>query len=129
MAPGKDGYGIHRIGPERPPDKKIDGDGRDGEGREQRGQRPVLVVSADAINSQPLGVTVVVGTSADRVGRDYPTNVRVRASETGLPNDTVFYCFQIRSLDPSRFTGPPAGGMPPQHMREVEAALKLTLGL
>ncbi|MGH7432927.1 MAG: type II toxin-antitoxin system PemK/MazF family toxin, partial [Candidatus Methylomirabilales bacterium] len=41
-------------------------------GREQRGRRPVLVVSADAINRQPLVVTVVVGTDAKNVPRDYP---------------------------------------------------------
>ena len=73
------------------------------QGREQTGYRPVLVVSADAINRQPLVVTVVVGTSATRVPRNYPTNVRVTAAETGLPHDTVFLCFQLRSLDPSRF--------------------------
>ncbi|RLA00948.1 MAG: type II toxin-antitoxin system PemK/MazF family toxin, partial [Gammaproteobacteria bacterium] len=72
-------------------------------GREQRGRRPVLVVSVDAINAQPLVVTVVVGTDAKNVSRDYPVNVRVSAGDSGLPRDTVFLCFQIRSLDPSRF--------------------------
>ena len=42
-------------------------------GREQAGRRPGLVVSADAINRQPLVVTVVVGTDAKNVPRDYPT--------------------------------------------------------
>jgi mRNA interferase MazF len=50
-------------------------------GREQAGKRPVLVVSSDAINAQPLVVTVVVGTDAGNVSRDYPTNVRVIAKE------------------------------------------------
>src|SRR5512139_2564855 len=92
------------------------------QGREQAGYRPVLVVSADAINRQPLVVTVVVGTKSDNIPRDYPTNVRVTANETGLAHDTVFLCFQIRSLDPSRFldpkTKPPrlAGIMPPGRM-------------
>ncbi len=67
-------------------------------GRKQAGRRPVLVISADAINRQPLVVTVVVGTDAKIVPRDYPTNVRVTTKETGLPRDTVFFCFQIRSL-------------------------------
>ena len=74
-------------------------------GREQAGRRPVLVVSVDSINRQPLVVTVVVGTDAANIPRDYPTNVRVTARESGLPKDTVFLCFQIRSLDPSRQTG------------------------
>jgi len=33
------------------------------EGREQAGNRPVLILSRDAINRLPLVVTVVVGTS------------------------------------------------------------------
>lgn len=99
-------------------------------GREQRGRRPVLVVSADAINRQPLVIAVVVGTGAANVPRDYPTNVRVSAAESGLPKDTVFLCFQIRSLDPSRFAASAcAGSLPPQKMVEVEQALKLTLNL
>jgi mRNA-degrading endonuclease toxin of MazEF toxin-antitoxin module len=48
-------------------------------GREQAGHRPVLVVSVDSINRQPLVITVVVGTDAARIQRDYPTNVRVPA--------------------------------------------------
>ena len=104
-------------------------------GREQAGRRPVLVVSADAINRQPLVVTVIVGTDAKNVPRDYPTNVRATARETGLPRDTIFLCFQIRSLDHARFLEPEtnrpnlAGTMPPTRMADVERALKLVLRL
>lgn len=42
--------------------------------REQAGQRPVLVLSIDKTNQQPLVVTVVVGTKGENVTRDYPTN-------------------------------------------------------
>ncbi len=97
-------------------------------GREQAGRRAVLVVSSDAINRQPLVVTVVVGTDAKNVPRDYPVNVRVTAAETGLPNDTVFLCFQIRSLDPTRFLTPkPAGRMPAARMADVVTAMRLVL--
>ena len=105
------------------------------QGREQAGRRPVLVVSCDAINRQPLVVTVVVGTDARNVTRDYPTNVRVPAAESGLPMDTVFLCFQLRSLDPGRFldarTRRPAlvGSLPHDRMAEVQAALRLVLGI
>ena len=104
-------------------------------GREQTGSRPVLVVSSDAINRQPLVVTCVVGTDARNVPRDYPVNVRVSAAETGLPHDTVFLCFQIRTLDPSRFLTPgsgqpsAAGRMPPSRMADVAAAMRLVLDL
>jgi mRNA interferase MazF len=97
-------------------------------GREQAGRRPVLVVSHDAINSQPLVVTVVVGTKSQNLLRDYPTNVRVPASESGLPMDTVFLCFQIRSLDPSRF-GTPSGHLSPTRMVEIDDALRRALAL
>ncbi len=103
--------------------------------REQAGRRPVLVVSADAINRQPLVVTVAVGTDAKNVPRDYPTNVRVTAKETGLPRDTVFLCFQLRSLDPARFVDAKTrrpklvGSIPSARMVDIDNALKLVLNL
>ena len=51
-------------------------------GREQAGRRPVLVVSVDSINRLPLVVTVVVGTDAANLPRDYPTNIRVTAADS-----------------------------------------------
>ncbi len=105
-------------------------------GREQRGRRrPVLIVSADAVNAQPLVLTVVVGTDAANVSRRYSTNVPVSARESGLPLDTVFLCFQIRSLDESRLARDaggnlvPAGVVPPDKMAEVDDALRLVLAL
>src|SRR5919202_5866094 len=79
------------------------------QGREQAGHRPVLVLSIDAINRLPLVVTVVVGTKGENITRDYPTNVRLSPAESGLPMETVFLCFQLRSLDSRRFSGAPAG--------------------
>lgn len=98
-------------------------------GREQRDRRPVLVVSSDAINSQPLVVTVIVGTDGANVRRDYPTNIRLSAQETGLALETVFYAFQIRSLDPGRFPTARAGCVPAHRIAEVEDALKRVLEL
>ncbi len=104
-------------------------------GREQAGHRPVLVVSADAITRPPLVVAVVVGTDARKVPPDYPTNVRATAKETGPPIDTVFLCFQIRSLDPARFYDPKtqrpsfAGTLPPGRMADVDRAFRLVLNL
>lgn len=104
-------------------------------GREQAGRRPVLVVSADAINRQPLVVTVVVGTRAENIPKDYPTNVRLLSKDTGLLFDTVFLCFQIRSLDQSRFLDQqskqaiPTGRVKADQMRLIDDALRLTLAL
>lgn len=99
------------------------------QGREQAGRRPVLVLSTDAINRLPLVVTVVVGTKGENVTRDYPTNVRVSSAESGLPMETVFLCFQLRSLDPNRFVGPCAGRVVGAVLERVENAVRYSLGL
>ena len=99
------------------------------QGREQAGRRPVLVLSADAINRLPLVVTVVVGTKGENVPRDYPTNVRVPAAESGLLMETAFLCFQLRSLDPKRFLGPPASKISGANLERVEATVRRCLGL
>ena len=98
-------------------------------GREQAGERPVLVLSIDAINQLPLVVTVVTGTKGTNIALNYPTNVRVAPSESGLPLETVFLCFQIRSLDASRFSATPAGRLSPAKLTEIEATVRYCLGL
>src|ERR671938_672251 len=98
------------------------------EGREQAGQRPVLVLSIDAINRLPLVVTVVVGTKGANIPRDYPTNVRVPAAESGLPMETVFLCFQVRSLDSTRFPNKPAGKLTGATLRTVADAVSYCVG-
>ncbi len=99
------------------------------QGREQAGRRPVLVLSIDAINQLPLVVTGVVGTRGENVTRDYPTNVRLSPEDTSLPMETVFLCFQIRSLDPKRFSGPPAGRISGEALQRVEQTVRYCLGL
>ena len=99
------------------------------QGREQAGSRPVLVLSVDAINRLPLVVTVAVGTKGENLPRDYPTNVRVASTESGLPMETVFLGFQIRSLDARRFPPTPAGRLSGKALERVESAVRYCLGL
>jgi mRNA interferase MazF len=61
------------------------------QGREQAGTRPVLVVSADAINQLPLVVSVMVGTKGANIARDYPTNVRARRHTAAYPSKRCFW--------------------------------------
>lgn len=98
-------------------------------GREQFGRRPVLVLSIDAINRLPLVVTVVVGTKGENITRDYPTNVRVSAEESGMSAESVFLCFQIRSLDSGRFPGRRAGRVSGETLARIENAVRYCLGL
>lgn len=98
-------------------------------GREQAGSRPVLVLSIDAINKQPLVVTVVVGTKGENISRDFPINIRVSPEDSGLPLETVFLCFQIRSLDPKRFPEKPAGKLSNENLKRIEMVVRHCLGL
>jgi mRNA interferase MazF len=99
------------------------------QGREQAGQRPVLVLSIDAINRLPLVIMVVVGTKGANVPRDYPTNVRVSPADSGLPMETVFLGFQVRSLDARRFPATPAGKVTGRVLAQIETAVRYCLGL
>ena len=87
------------------------------------------VGASPCINRLPLVVTVVVGTKGENVTRDYPTNLRVSAAESGLPMETVFLCFQLRSLDPARFVGPPAGVVSGPVLEKIEIAVRRCLAL
>lgn len=98
-------------------------------GREQAGTRPVLIVSNDVINARPLVVAVVVGTDGANVPRNHLTNVRVPAADSGLPLETVFLCFQIRSLDSSRFPAAPVGKLSANSMSLSDNALRYCLDL
>ena len=97
--------------------------------REQSGQRPVLVLSIDSINKLPLVVTVVVGTKGENILRNFPTNVRISANESGLPMETVFLCFQICSIDPNRFPEQSAGKISDINLEKIEDAVRHCLGL
>jgi len=105
-------------------------------GHEQAGKRPVLVVSSNLLNNQPLVLIVIPGTKASNINRDYAVNVRVSVAESGLPEDTVFLCPQIRSLDQSRFLDSvtnqqlaPSGKLSKEKMVQVENALRIVLEL
>src|SRR5437879_6283163 len=98
-------------------------------GREQAGTRPVLVLSTDKINRLPLVVTVVIGTKATNVVKTYASNVLVPPEESGLPLETVFLRFQVRSLDSSRFSAQPAGRLSDAYLEHVENAVRWCLEL
>jgi mRNA interferase MazF len=63
------------------------------------------------------------------IPRNFPTNVRVSPAESGLPLETVFLCFQLRSIDPSRFPSKSAGRLDAAALKRVEDAMRNCLGL
>lgn len=98
-------------------------------GREQSGRRPVLVLSVDLINKLPLVVIVLAGTKGENIARNYSTNVRVPSAESGLPLETVFLGFQVRSIDAKRFPADPVGMIEGKTLQKIEDAVRRCLGL
>ena len=98
-------------------------------GREQRGRRPVLVVTRDGINRLPLTVLVMVGSGAEHFhGREpYPSDLWVTAAESGLPKDTVFLGLQLRSIDPSRLSTR-LGRLPSARLPEIWRLMRYLIG-
>jgi mRNA interferase MazF len=74
------------------------------QGSEQRGTRPVLVVSNDAVN-HALPVSTVLPLSSLKAGdRVYPSEVLLPAAVTGLPKDSIAMAQQIRTVAHTRLT-------------------------
>lgn len=71
-------------------------------GSEQRGFRPVLVISNDAVNHAIPISTVIPLSSVKEGAKIYPTEVIIPAAATGLDRDSVAMIQQIRTLSHER---------------------------
>ena len=97
------------------------------QGSENQKTRPVIIVSNNAANRAGALVTVVPLTSS--VARLFPFEVKLLASDTGLPKDSKAMAQQVRTLDKSRLATNAAGHVPANLMTQVDAALRLHLSL
>lgn len=95
-------------------------------GREQRGRRPVLVVSVNVFNAGPADLVVILPlTSTDR---GIPLHVPVRKGEGGTKNDSVIMCEAIRSISKQRLISR-WGTLPPLLLEDIEDRLRVLLDL
>lgn len=96
-------------------------------GAETRKTRPALVIQND-VDNRHSPVTIVAAITSRLEGEPYPTEVRLRAREGGLPKTSTVLLNQIRSVDRRRLVGR-LGRLGPETMRQVNRALRLSLGL
>lgn len=96
-------------------------------GREQTGQRPVLVVSADLFNQSPAGLVIAVPFTTRR--RGIPTHIEVRPPDGGLRETSFAMCEQLRTLASDRLASQPFGSVSPAVLGAVEDRLRLLLAL
>lgn len=93
-------------------------------GSEQKGRRPVVVVSSDGFNEVKAwrSMIVVPITTSTRQIRLGPTTVSLPARETGLPKDSYALCHQITTLDRSKL-GTRIGELSRETLRQVDAGI------
>jgi mRNA interferase MazF len=100
-------------------------------GSEASQRRPVVVVSNDGANRTAerlaRGVITVVPITSN-VQRVYPFQTFLPSRETGLERRSKAQAEQIRSIDVARM-GDRVGALPARLMRQLDAALRLHLGL
>ena len=96
-------------------------------GREQSGERPVLIVSADPVNQGAAGLVVAGAITPPR--RGIPTHVEVRPPDGGLHEIGFAMCEQVRSLAVERLGSRPFGSVPASVLDSVANRLRLLLVL
>ena len=73
-------------------------------GSEQGKTRPVLVISATALNQLLPVVNILPITSRKPNRRIYPNEALITAGTAGLVSESIVLCYQIRTLDKQRLT-------------------------
>ncbi len=99
-------------------------------GSEQKGRRPVLVVSRDALNQIESwrSINVVPLSTSTAQARRGLTVATFQAGTAGLDRDTSALCHQITTLDRSKLISL-IGTLPDADLARVEVALKIALEL
>ncbi len=97
-----------------------------GQGSEQSGRRPAVVVQNDVGNR--FSPTTIVAPMTTRVGaKEYPTEVRLPDELFGKPS--TVRTAQVRAISQSRLIGPPVASLDSATMARVDEALRLSLGV
>ncbi|KRN65394.1 hypothetical protein IV80_GL001898 [Pediococcus cellicola] len=96
-------------------------------GSEQGGMRPVLIIQNNIGNH--YSPTVIVAAITAKIQKPkMPTHVGITAAETGVERNSVILLEQIRTIDKQRLKDQ-VGQLAPDKMREVDTALKVSVGL
>lgn len=96
-------------------------------GSEQAGRRPAVVVSPRFMNGTNT-VVVIPLTTTIPAGQLPPYKVLLRAG-SGLREDSVALCHQIRAVDKTRLDARREAQLTEAQLQELDAALQHTLGL
>ena len=98
------------------------------QGAETSGERPVIVMSRDAINNSSPIVVVVPVTGRENKKTIYPSHVILKSGEGGLTKESVALGELVRAINTARFIKQ-LGHLAPHSITAVGAALKIALDL
>ena len=99
-------------------------------GSEQRGRRPVVVISHDAFNQTPGWRSIIVvplSTSVAQAGRG-PSAVLLSQGAAGLSQDSVALCHQVTTLDRAKLTQR-IGELNSTELTQIEYGIKAAMDL
>ncbi len=99
-------------------------------GSEQRGSRPVIVISNDGFNEIDSwrSIIVIPLTTSSKQRRRGATVVLLEQGEANLTTTSIALCHQITTLDRSKFTRK-LGQLTADTLKRVEAGLKAAIDL
>ena len=99
-------------------------------GSEQRGRRPVVIVSHNAFNENEDWRSIIVvplSTSRSQARRG-PTAPIIPRASAGLKRESVALCHQVTTLDRSKLVKH-IGTLPQMLLERIDAALEAALAL
>lgn len=95
-------------------------------GSEQGGVRPILIVQNNVGNK--FSPTIIAAAITSQINKArIPTHIEIKASEVGLPKDSVVLLEQLRTLDKRRLKDR-IGELTSEKMKKVDNALLISLG-
>ena len=99
-------------------------------GSEQKGRRPVIIISHDGFNTITAWrsiITIPISTSKSQAARG-PTIVKLPSGTAGLTQDSIALCHQVTTLDRSKLTQH-LGTISEALLTQIEQALKTALDI
>jgi mRNA interferase MazF len=100
----------------------------DPRGSEPGFRRPVLIIQANPFNRSRIQTVIVAVLSSNLLLAEAPGNLLLPARATKLPRDSVINVSQLLTLD-RMFRTEPVSSLPSALQAEVDAGLRLVLGL
>ena len=92
-------------------------------------RRPLVVVQADAFNRSRLATVVAAVVTSNLALAAFPGNTHLPASASGLPQDSVINATALVTVDKASLEPVGEGVLPAYLMAEVDAGLRLVMGL